>query len=369
MRLYIAGPMNGHPFLNYPAFDALAVELRSRGYEVASPAESDRRFVKDITGSANCHMIHGFAEGDAERFLDCLGVTREEVLDGDMEAIAEGDGVVMLPGWEDSVGATAERAAALAMGKPIYLAQMGPGGTWRVPPLPDPLGMRETIQRLFENLWNRGLTDSSVLVGEPVEPMRIIGIAGLARSGKDTAAQALEDELGFARVSLADPMREILLAMDPILQDEDPLCWSRRLSTFLSRYEGDYDLLKADKEVGPEYRRLMQRLGTEGGRRILGEDVWVNRLFKTIGDRGLKRVVVPDVRFDNEAQAIRDAGGLMVLVKRDGLNGSSMTHVSEQGVSYDLIDKVVPNIGTKDRLRDVMLDVVGHWLMAKGGVG
>ena len=39
MRIYVAGPMTGHPELNFPAFHAAATELRALGHHVENPAE------------------------------------------------------------------------------------------------------------------------------------------------------------------------------------------------------------------------------------------------------------------------------------------------------------------------------------------
>jgi hypothetical protein len=40
MRIYIAGPMTGHPNNNYPAFHAAADKLRAKGHDVKNPAEN-----------------------------------------------------------------------------------------------------------------------------------------------------------------------------------------------------------------------------------------------------------------------------------------------------------------------------------------
>jgi len=102
MRIYIAGPMRGHPEYNFPAFHDAARRWRLKGHEVISPAEMDQ--------------VHGFDEKkDAvdNAFLRAVIVR-------DMEAIAKCDGIVMLADWENSSGAKLERALADYLGLEVF---------------------------------------------------------------------------------------------------------------------------------------------------------------------------------------------------------------------------------------------------------
>lgn len=96
---YLAGPMRGVPSFNFPAFDAAAEDMRSRGLRVVSPAELDR--------------AHGFnPDTDPE---DTLAVYMAR----DLPHVCEADGVVVLPGWEGSEGAGVEVGLARVLGKPV----------------------------------------------------------------------------------------------------------------------------------------------------------------------------------------------------------------------------------------------------------
>jgi nucleoside 2-deoxyribosyltransferase len=98
MKIYVAGPMSGYDDFNFPAFDAASAKLRAEGHEVFSPADEDRRIygsMENIKAKAN--------------YRDCLRVDLNWILDH-AEAIA------LLPGWEYSKGANAERALAIALG-------------------------------------------------------------------------------------------------------------------------------------------------------------------------------------------------------------------------------------------------------------
>ena len=99
-----------------------------------------------------------------------------------------------------------------------------------------------------------------------------IGLAGWARSGKDTVADYLVKNHGFTRVSFADPMREALLALDPNIEFGIS---HMKLST-LVRF-GGWDSVK---ENYPEVRGLLQRMGTEVGRDLFGKNFWVDQAIK-----------------------------------------------------------------------------------------
>jgi len=110
MKIYVAGPMRGIPEFNFPAFRAAAERLRAEGHFVFSPAEKDNeRHGTDIS--------KGNAEGDEDKAAKDHGFNLREALGVDLAWIcAEADAIAMLPGWQFSKGATAEHAAAVALG-------------------------------------------------------------------------------------------------------------------------------------------------------------------------------------------------------------------------------------------------------------
>lgn len=116
MKTYLGGPMRGIHAFNFPAFHAAAAKLRAEGHEVFSPAEKDNeRHGADIS--------KGNETGDEEQAAREHGFSLREALGVDLAWICQhADAVALLPGWSSSKGATAERAAALALGlEVIYL--------------------------------------------------------------------------------------------------------------------------------------------------------------------------------------------------------------------------------------------------------
>ena len=177
--------------------------------------------------------------------------------------------------------------------------------------------------------------------------MRSVGFMGYSRSGKDTATRVLVDTHGYRRVSFADPVREMALALDPIIGHVDMgqvpghprVIEPFRLSEVVAS-----DGWERAKDEHPEVRRLLQRLGTDAVRDIVGPDTWVRIALDKIraAESDGVPVAVSDVRFPNEARMLRDAGFLLVWVERpghDAVNG----HVSESGLSPADADAVVRN--------------------------
>ena len=110
MRLYLAGPMRGIPLFNFPAFMDAAAKLRSEGHQVFNPAERDNvKHGIDISA--------GNMSGDEQLAAREHGFSLREALRADLSWIcSEAEGIAMLPGWENSKGAIAEKSTAEALG-------------------------------------------------------------------------------------------------------------------------------------------------------------------------------------------------------------------------------------------------------------
>lgn len=110
MKIYLAGPMRGIPEFNFPAFYAAADKLRAEGHDVFNPAERDNK-------KHGTDISKGNATGDEAVAAAQHGFNLREALGADLAFIcAEADAIALLPGWEQSKGANAERATAVALG-------------------------------------------------------------------------------------------------------------------------------------------------------------------------------------------------------------------------------------------------------------
>ena len=165
----------------------------------------------------------------------------------------------------------------------------------------------------------------------------LLGLNGPPGCGKDTAADYLVAKHGFTRVAFADPIRVAALGLDPFVGP------GVRLSEIVSAYGWDQA-----KRSWPEVRRVLQVLGTEAGREIHGDQVWVARAFQRIDDLPAGApVVVPDVRFGNEAVAIRSGGGYIINLRRPHSESTDvMGHPSETESSAIAPDISISNNST-----------------------
>lgn len=180
--------------------------------------------------------------------------------------------------------------------------------------------------------WYKRVKGDAVAVEFKSEPpashYTLIGIHGLARSGKDEVGRILLSSMGgdwdggaFANV----PKRMLnLMGIDTSDEAKD----------------------KDDPYYDISVRKMMQTLGTDWGRG-LDEDIWI-KAFTKLYSKG--KYVITDVRMENEAKFIRDNGGIIIHV--NGRGGINTTHPSEAGIEVKDLDVVINNTGTLEDLRE-----------------
>jgi hypothetical protein len=127
---YLAGPMRGYPLFNFPAFLMAARILEARGFTIMSPAEKDMESGFDPSRSAEEQK---FDIGAAFRW--------------DFKAVCDTHGIILLPGWENSTGAKAERLVAQLCEREVYLLDVNHKLT-EAPPMDYHLSWTEQAQIL-----------------------------------------------------------------------------------------------------------------------------------------------------------------------------------------------------------------------------
>lgn len=104
VRVYVSGPMSGIPHFNFHAFDEAAATLRTRGFDVVSPAELD-----DPKDRAKALASPDGLSYDGKSWGDFLARDVRVLADDGIEAVC------VLPGWENSRGARLETFVAKAI--------------------------------------------------------------------------------------------------------------------------------------------------------------------------------------------------------------------------------------------------------------
>mgnify|MGYP003142461270 FL=1 len=242
----------------------------------------------------------------------------------------------------------------------------------------------------------------------------LIGISGKIGSGKDTVgsilqylsckeyellnedysfASFLEDENSPYEIKkFAGKLKEIaaLLIGCDVSDFEDREFKEKELGkewwkweiSFEGVLEGYIDYLGNEKHYEDEYmieshlikltpRKLLQLLGTEAGRQVLHPNIWINALFAdyVCDDCGQQECptdeedtgqmihysfpswIITDVRFSNEAKAIKDRGGIMIRIERpEGESHCGGQHASETALDNYNFDYVIDNEGSIDEL-------------------
>lgn len=137
----------------------------------------------------------------------------------------------------------------------------------------------------------------------------IIGVLGFAGSGKGTVADILVSK-GFVKESFADPVKDavsVIFSWDRPLLEGD----TQESREFRERVD-EYWTKKFGYTVTP--RLMLQLMGTEAGRNVFHQDVWVHALMRRASNN--KHTIIADVRFPNEIAAIKNAGGFIARVER-----------------------------------------------------
>ena len=175
----------------------------------------------------------------------------------------------------------------------------------------------------------------------------IIGMCGYKGHGKDSCGEILASTRGFVLLSFAAPIKAMLME-------------GLRLSR-----EQVYGSQVSKETVDPRYgvtpRHMMQTLGTEWGRQLIAPDIWVKAAIERAKDYAAEgtSVVLTDVRFPNEAKAIREAGGQIWAVLRPGY-AIDTSHESEAHTA-DLIHEAEQLIFNSGGLPDLVEAVTGAY--------
>jgi len=166
----------------------------------------------------------------------------------------------------------------------------------------------------------------------------IIGLISYKRSGKDTFADHIVKNYGYTKYSYAGPLKKACEVM---------FC--------LSEEQLDGNLKEViDPRFGISPRQMFQFVGTEVMRELfptisenytVKESFWIHRFKIWYKDSNVKNLVVSDVRFPDEAQTIKDMGGILIKINNPHINNSD-NHQSEKNIDELQYDHLIQNDST-----------------------
>lgn len=157
--------------------------------------------------------------------------------------------------------------------------------------------------------------------------MRIIGLHGRKRVGKDTVADILCQHLNYRKLAFADPIYEMLHVLQIPAEYRE-------------------EKLKVIPWLGKSYTELLQTLGTEWGRGTVREDLWIrilNQKVIMLEAAHCPGVVISDVRYDDEASYVTRVlgGAIWEVVGSRGVIYNE--HSSERRIGRLFIDRTIDN--------------------------
>lgn len=170
-----------------------------------------------------------------------------------------------------------------------------------------------------------------------------IGLAGKSGSGKNVIADMLCANHGYHQIAVADAIRN---------EASSFIIDSFEFFAYRLAFPDSFELVALAfkeaiwaKPTPPEVRVLLQWWGTEY-RRAQNHNYWIDRLsdrLKKLGDQ----IVISDVRLPDEMATIREHGGEVWLVERDGIENVGIAgHLTEHALEGVEFDRVISNNGT-----------------------
>lgn len=174
-------------------------------------------------------------------------------------------------------------------------------------------------------------------------PFLILGLySPVPRSGKSTAAKYLAEALGFQQASFADPLKTMIFTLlDHFVAGTDQEK-AERVRWILGHKEEPLPEVPGQ----PSFRKLAQTLGTDWGRDMIDPQLWVTASLRTVAKAkasGFAGVVFDDIRFPNEADAVKAMGGAMVKITRPDAPNIFRIHQSEGALERYPFDAALHN--------------------------
>lgn len=190
--------------------------------------------------------------------------------------------------------------------------------------------------------YRLGIPTTNTIIAAGLGNVIVIGLTGKAGCGKTTAAGAIFEEYRtVVNMDFATPIRDMIMALD----NSRNRPYRKKITEVNSSWMVKQEVKKLRFIGDKTYRYLMQTLGTEWGRDLIDQDLWVVKLFysmtwcnKLYKENAIPIVVIDGIRFQNEVEFISNfPNHLFIEIQRNnvsaGVSEKEKQHSSEDGVS------------------------------------
>jgi len=203
-------------------------------------------------------------------------------------------------------------------------------------------GVNAEMEHMREEL------NKSISYVDPVEMgVKIVGISGKKRSGKDHMADRLVEEHGYEKFSLADPIKEA----------------AKEIFGFTEEQVNGDRKEEEDEYWGLSPRQVLQEMGTDMFREQYGGDIWLDSLHRTLSLELPEKVVIPDIRFPNEVEVVQSWGGHVVRINAEWRLASQDNHASETALDdYTGFDSVIDNNDSLEQFEENIDQFINHFM-------
>jgi len=161
----------------------------------------------------------------------------------------------------------------------------------------------------------------------------LIGLVGKKTCGKDTFANFLVKDYFFHKYAFANPLKDVCKSLFLLSDDQ------------MSNQD---EKEKQDTRWKLSPRQMFQLIGTDIVRNQIDQEFWIKhfKLWYESNSKSYEHIIVTDCRFQNEIDAVKEFGGIIIKIVRDDTFVDS--HISEAGIdNLTNIDKVIFNNNTK----------------------
>lgn len=148
--------------------------------------------------------------------------------------------------------------------------------------------------------------------------LNLIAISGKANTGKDHVAKLICSTYQYFPFSFALHFKMEMVGM------------------------GDVTYEEVMHTKPPHVRHMIQERGTEYGRMLYGDDLWVDTIHAWFtyfsSEWGTNKFIIPDIRFPNEAEYVKKMGGKIFRVTSDRIINTALTQEQQKHISETALD-------------------------------